>query len=227
MSETRARNMEKRRQRILDAARTIIVGKGIDGLTTRGLAEAADVTAPTLYNLIGGKEEIIRVMIAEGVEKVWDRLDFNACDTPLEMAEMVIEIAYEEVMSDMDYFRAVTIATDRIAGSYAARGDLGTSHSSAGQRSVDMAATACRAAISQGQLSGRISAEILGLEMFISYRGPMRDWAYGIISAGECRRRQMRGFYLIMAADASPDFREILLQKIELLDADATASKAA
>ena len=90
-----------------------------------------------------------------------------------------------------------------------------------------MAATACRAAIAQGYLSGRISAETLGLEMFISYRGPMRDWAQGIISMGECRRRQLRGFYLVMAADATPEFREVLLSKIESLEVDTGTSKAA
>lgn len=227
MSGTRARNMEKRRQRILDAARAIVLEKGVDGLTTRGLASLSGVTAPTLYNLIGDKEEIIRAMVGEGVEKVWERLDFDACATPLEMAEMIIETAYQEVMSDQNYFRAVVIATDRIAGSYAAPGDAGTPPSIAGRRSVDMATAACRAAIAQGQLSGRISAETLGLEMFVSYRGPMRDWAHGIISAEECRRRQMRGFYLIMAADATPEFREILLQKIEMLETDKLASKAA
>lgn len=227
MSGTRARNMEKRRQRILDAARTIVIEKGVDGLTTRGLASLSGVTAPTLYNLIGGKEEIIRAMFGDGVEKVWEQLDFDACATPLEMAEMIIETAYQEVMSDQSYFRAMVIATDRIAGSYAAAGDVGTPPSVAGQRSVDMATTACCAAIAEGQLSGRISAETLGLEMFVSYRGPMRDWAHGIISPEECRRRQMRGFYLIMAADATPEFREILLQKIEMLETDKLASKAA
>ncbi|GAB5489322.1 MAG: hypothetical protein Pars2KO_28920 [Parasphingorhabdus sp.] len=227
MSAIRVRNMEKRRQRILDAARGIIVDKGIDGLTTRGLADAAGVTAPTLYNLIGDKDAIIRAMIGEGVERVWAKLDFESCETPLEMAEMIIEMAYAEVTSDEDYFRAVSLATDRVLGSYAARGDMAADHAVAGQRSVDMAATVCRAAIAQGYLSGRISAETLGLEMFIGYRGPMRDWAHGIISTEECRRRQLRGFYLVMAADATMEFREILMGKIELLEKDPVASKAA
>ncbi|MEP2990573.1 MAG: TetR/AcrR family transcriptional regulator [Parasphingorhabdus sp.] len=227
MSETRARNMEKRRQRILDAARAIIIDKGIDGLTTRGLADVAGVTAPTLYNLIGGKDEIIRAMISEGVERVWDQLDFASCQTPLEMAELIIDKAFSQVMSDQGYFRAVTLATDRVTGSYAARGDMAFEHSAAGQRSVEMATTVCRTAIAQNMLSGRISAETLGLEMFISYRGPMRDWAHGIISAKECRRRQMRGFYLVMAADATPEFRELLLGKIEDLETEADGAKAA
>ena len=77
MSQTRARNMERRRQRILEAAGSIIPKKGVDGLTTRGLADVAGVTAPTLYNLIGGKDEIIRAMIGEGVERVWDQPGFR------------------------------------------------------------------------------------------------------------------------------------------------------
>jgi|TARA_R110001606_G_scaffold74462_3_gene172551 AcrR family transcriptional regulator len=227
MSETRARNMEKRRQRILDAARAIIVENGVDGLTTRGLAEAAGVTAPTLYNLIGDKDAIIRTMIGDGVERVWAKLDFDSCQTPLDMAEMIIETAYAETLTDQDYYRAVSLATDRVPGAYAARGDLAADHTVAGQRSVDMAAKACRSAIEQGYLAGRISAETLGLEMFISYRGHVRDWAQAIISNEECRRRQLSGFYLVMAADATPEFREVLLGKIEALQTDRAASKTA
>ena len=226
MSDVRARNMEKRRQRILEAAREIIVDKGVDRLTTRGLAEAAGVTAPTLYNLIGGKDDIIRAMIVESVERVWDKLSFDSCETPLEMAEHIIETAFDHVMADEDFFRAAMLGTDHVMGSFAARGDMAADHSSAGQRSADMATAACRAAIAQGQLQGRISAETLGLEMFISYRGPTRDWAQGIISAEECRRRQLRGFYLVMAADATPEFREILLGKIEALEKDVAAKAA-
>lgn len=63
--------------------------------------------------------------------------------------------------------------------------------------------------------------------MFISYRGHVRDWAQAIISNEECRRRQLSGFYLVMAADATPEFREVLLGKIEALQTDRAASKTA
>jgi len=219
--------MEKRRQRILEAAGQIIVVKGVDGITTRGLAEAAGVTAPTLYNLIGDKDAIIRAMIGEGVERVWAKLDFDACDTPLEMAEMIIETAYAEVLAEEDYYKAVALATDRVIGSYSPRGDRAADQAPAGQRSVEMAATACRAAIAQGYLKGRISADSLGLQMFINYRGHMRDFAQDIISAEECRRRQLTGFYLVMAADAETEFRDILLDKIATLEMETGAAKAA
>ena len=227
MSETRSQNMEKRRQRILQAARMIIIDKGIDGLTTRGLAKAAGVTAPTLYNLIGGKEEIVRLMISQEVEAVWARLEFETLDTPIEMAEQIIEQATKMVDEDADYFRAVVIGTDRILGSFTAAGDLTSIHSTAGQRSIEMAATACRAAISQGLLRGNLSAAELGQQMFICYRGPMRDWAYGLISQEEAKRRMMRGFYLVMAADASPEFRDILVEKAMVLQIDSEKSVAA
>lgn len=227
MSETRTRNMEKRRQRILDAARAIIIDKGIDGLTTRGLAKAADVTAPTLYNLIGGKEEILRTMISQGVEKVWTRLNFETLDSPLAMAEMIIEQAAQVVEDDADYFRAMVLGSDRMVGSYTAQGDLVSATSVAGQRSIEMAATACRAAISQGLLRGNLSAAELGQQMFICYRGPMRDWAYGLISREETKRRMMRGFYLVMASDASPEFRDILIAKAKVLQVGVQENVAA
>lgn len=227
VSETRTRNMEKRRQRILEAARAIIIDQGIDGLTTRGLAKAAGVTAPTLYNLIGGKEEILRTMISQGVEKVWARLNFESLESPLDMAERIIEQAAQVVDDDADYFRAMILGADRIIGSYTAQGDLVSTASVAGQRSIEMAATACAAAISQGLLRGNLPAAELGQQMFICYRGPVRDWAYGLISREETKRRTMRGFYLVMAADASPDFRDLLVEKAKLLEAESPACIAA
>ena len=219
--------MEKRRANILAAARSIISEQGYDALTTRGLANAANVTVPTLYNLIGDMDQIVRMMITEGVEKVWARLDLDAMDSPLEMAEAIIEAATGMVSEDPEYFRAVTIGTDRIVGSYAAQGDIQAPISLAGQRPGEMAGTACRPAISQGLLRGKISAEALGQQMFICYRGPMRDWAYGLISIEECQRRAMRGFYLVMAADATPEFRDILVEKIVELESQKQLQTAA
>lgn len=227
MSEIRTRNMEKRRQRILEAARAIIIEEGIDGLTTRGLAKAADVTAPTLYNLIGGKEKILRAMISQGVEEVWARLNFEALDSPLEMAERIIDQAAKVVEDDADYFRAIVLGSDRIIGSFTAQSDLVSTDSVAGQRSIEMAETACSSAISQGLLRGNLSAAELGQQMFFCYRGPVRDWAYGLISAQETKRRTMLGFYLVMASDASLEFRDLLIEKAKALQIDAPISAAA
>jgi len=50
---------EERRQRILDVARKLIAEKGYDGVTMRELADLSLVSVPTLYNLFGGKNELL------------------------------------------------------------------------------------------------------------------------------------------------------------------------
>jgi AcrR family transcriptional regulator len=53
------RQREERKQRILEAARLLIADRGYDGVTMRELAEKSLVSVPTLYNLFGGKNELL------------------------------------------------------------------------------------------------------------------------------------------------------------------------
>ena len=61
--------MEARRHRILEAARGIIETQGYDTLTMRSLAVESGVTVPTIYNLIGNKEQVLfeAVDVSSGV----------------------------------------------------------------------------------------------------------------------------------------------------------------
>jgi AcrR family transcriptional regulator len=53
------RQREERKHRILEVARGLIADRGYDGVTMRELAEASLVSVPTLYNLFGGKNELL------------------------------------------------------------------------------------------------------------------------------------------------------------------------
>ncbi|GAA0754304.1 AcrR family transcriptional regulator [Erythromicrobium ramosum] len=210
--------MGQRRENILRAARTLIVRDGFDALTTRRLADEAGITAPTLYNLIGDKNEIIRQLVSDGVVRVGSRATLGADLPPLAMAEGIIETALSVVAEDQVYFRAVVIASDRVPGAFAAAGDGPASVANAAQISIDMMTAACRAAIGAQLLEGHVAAETLGLQIFIGFRGPFRDWANQLISVGEFRRRALRGLYMAMAVDAAPQFREILRAKVIALE---------
>jgi AcrR family transcriptional regulator len=54
-----AKQREERRQRILDVARRLIAERGYEGVTMRELADESLVSVPTLYNLFGGKSELL------------------------------------------------------------------------------------------------------------------------------------------------------------------------
>ena len=63
----RDRNVAERRQRILDAARSLIVKRGVPGLTMRGLARESGLAVKTLYNLWGGQDAILRALVGQAM----------------------------------------------------------------------------------------------------------------------------------------------------------------
>ena len=217
MSTKREQAIQTRKRRIFDAARAIIAQDGLESLTTRGLAQAAGLTVPTLYNLVGGKDEILTQLVTQNVEAIWERLAFDRRATPLDMADAIVDEAYAVVREEKAFHRAILplmIEHQIVLAANPYRSDPGAR---AANRCVEMAQFACEAAIKTGELRGTVPASELGQQMFITYRGPMRDWLEGVIASDEMIRRQRRGFYLVMAADASDAFRAILLERIARL----------
>jgi len=189
----------------------VIAGPGYDSLNTRALAKAAGVTVPTLYNLIGNKEEIMRVLMMTSIDRIEERLhDFDHA-APLEMAEAIIIQSAALYAEDEIYYQSAAISADRAAT------DTGihTGWQLLTQRAEQMAARACAAALEQGLLRGNIPTEDLAQQFFICYCGPMRDWTYNVISLEEFKCRVLRGFYICLAADAEDDFRQLLIQKMQ------------
>ncbi len=227
MSTKREQAIATRKRRIFDAARAIIAQGGLDSLTTRGLAQAAGLTVPTLYNLVGGKDEILMQMVSQNVEAIWDRLAFDHRASPLDMADAIIDEAFEVVRAEKAFHRAILPLMIDLEIVFAANPNRNDTGARAANRCVEMARFACQSAIESGELRGSIPAAELGQQMFITYRGPMRDWLEGVISAAEMRRRQRRGFYLVMAADAADDFRAILLERLTRLTEPACLEDAA
>lgn len=59
-------NKNARRARILSAARQLLEEHGYAGVTMRALADASQVSVPTLYNLFGGREPLLLAAVEEG-----------------------------------------------------------------------------------------------------------------------------------------------------------------
>ncbi len=219
MSGTRTANMQKRRERILAEARAVITGPGYDSLNTRSLAKAAGVTVPTLYNLIGNKEEIMRVLMMESIDRIEERLhDFDHTG-PLEMAEAIIFQSAALFAEDEMYYQSAAISADRAASDSGAH----TGWQQLTRRAEQMAARACAAALEQGLLRGNIPTADLARQFFICYSGPMRDWTYNVISLEEFKKRVLCGFYICLAADAKDGFRQLLIRKFQKINGEAGA----
>ncbi len=211
-TDTRTLNMQKRRSRILAEARRVIAEEGFEALNTRALAKAAGVTAPTLYNLIGSKEEILKALILEAIERIERRLERFEDTPPLELAEAIVIQSTDLFGNDENFYKAALIASDRVAprgSGYPAFVD---------ERSIQMAERACKAARAQKLLRGNLSSRSIAEQMYIAYSIPIRDWAHGAINLEEFRRQALRGFYMILSSDAVDTFRAMLIKKTQKLE---------
>lgn len=205
--------MAKRRQRILHEARRVISAGGIEALNLRALASAAEVTVPTIYNLVGNKETLIVALLAEALREIEQRLGNAAPANALEMTEAVITESTGLFAEDEAYFRTAFVALehlDQTRAHHAAVADI----YAGGGRIVTRGLEACVAA---GLTNGRIPAQLLSDQILRSYRTSCRAWAFAQTSIDEFRTAALTDVYTCLAADAVETFHAQLIKKITAL----------
>ena len=218
---TRAVNMEKRRQRILSVARTTIAREGVDGLTLRKLASDARITVPTIYNLIGTKDDLLRRLLAELVSRAEETLSEVEEDDPIEATARVVRTLATLFAEEEDFCRAALRAGQGLERSGSSNGALRI-----WQRSARVANQICMDASEEGLLRGDCDPVRIGERAYDSYRIAAIDWLDGVIDVAEFERNALIGFYLCLAADAVPRFRRALMSRISEVDSEAPRAKA-
>ena len=68
------RTQIERRERILEAVRDKLSSHGYDGLSMRDLADSANVSPTTLYNLFGGKDALVLAALRDLLGQIADRV---------------------------------------------------------------------------------------------------------------------------------------------------------
>ena len=63
MTGLRATNKERNRRQILLAAATIVEERGLAAMTMREIARCAQLSVPTIYNLIGGTNDVVLAIV--------------------------------------------------------------------------------------------------------------------------------------------------------------------
>ena len=69
MQDLRTTNKLRRRNQILQAAHDLIAREGVGSLSMRTLADTAQVSVPTIYALVGARDDVISALMAEGVHR--------------------------------------------------------------------------------------------------------------------------------------------------------------
>ncbi|MFW0756312.1 TetR/AcrR family transcriptional regulator [Pseudomonas sp. H11T01] len=207
----RSRNMRKRRERILAEARGMITQAGLESFNLRDLAKAAGVTVPTIYNLIGSKEEVMVAIFADILSLLESRIDAERSDQPLALAEAIVNQTAELFATDEPYYRAAFLAVEHVHRMQS-RPQSVTLLYNWGAQMQGVGIAACANA---GLLRGRIAHRALAGLVKRSFQENLHSWVFGEIPLARFRAESLADLYIILSADAVDTFAAVLARKIE------------
>jgi len=103
----REKNKLARREKILTNAMSMIAANGERGFTLKQLAEESDVTIPTIYNLLGGREEVILTSIELALSAVDDVLTAEGSLTGVARGLALLDSLFDLLRSNKCTYKAV------------------------------------------------------------------------------------------------------------------------
>ncbi len=209
---TRQANKKLRRQHILDMAKNLIATEGFEAFTLTQLAKEAGVSAPTIYNLFGKKNDIFHELVAELVESISVAMSNPDMSDPIQGAEVFTDNLLHLYKQDEAFYRAAFIAADRTK-LFDHELPTGIFH-----QSLQIAQRICVAALKDGFLQGNIETAKLAEQLFACQRLARQDWVNGYIDLQQYRQQILMAMYMTYASDASPNFYKRLCAEIQQLN---------
>jgi AcrR family transcriptional regulator len=116
-SESRQAQAEQTRTRILEAAKALFQTKGFEGVKIDDLAQAAGVSAPTIYAIFQSKRGILRTLMDEALppQQHAALAEQGAQETSpearLAIAAKIARQLYDAERTQMDIFRGAALLT--------------------------------------------------------------------------------------------------------------------
>tara|TARA_R110002167_G_scaffold354350_1_gene568106 strand:- start:601 stop:1275 length:675 start_codon:yes stop_codon:yes gene_type:complete len=208
----RTENKIKRRQNILDQARTMIANDGFHSFTLAELANKAKVTVPTIHNLIGNKTDICRQLVEDMVTRTEHLLEQEEFSDPISTVEAFIDNLITLYRDDETFYKAAFFIGEQ---------EKLFEHelpSGIFSNALKLAVQVCVDAKEKGYLLGNIGSLMLADKLFANQRLARQDWMNGYIDLAEYKHQVLTGMFITFAADASADFHQELLEKITILN---------
>lgn len=206
MTSLREKNKAKRRDAILDATLDLLQRAPAGTVTTEAIAEQAEVSPATVYNLIGTREQLYFALAdranAQAVSTV-----YKLCDDGSDLFERIARLldAY------IDTWTAQAAAWRQIVMA------LPDASMRTSWTTVDPA-TPIVELLTQAQTEGRLRTEAnpdaLGQQAYVSYIGAMYAWAVGAQSNKAFSIAARHGLLVVLAAAAVDEEQPALLAQL-------------
>ncbi len=203
------RKMAMRRQQILEAARRLIESQGYEGLTMRNLAVESGVSVPTLYNLVGNKEQVLFEAVEDQTRAFVSNLERAGGDLIA-----VIETAVRQLVRRPRYYRALLLV---LAHSERA----GSARRHVGRAIAEQIAASLAELADAGRLAKWVDRHALAQRLHAHLDMASLEWARGSLTATSFRAAALFDVATSMLGLSAGADREILEQIIREHQADA------
>jgi AcrR family transcriptional regulator len=202
--------LARRRRRVLRAARALVAEQGLEALTMRQLALEADMSVATLYNLIGGRDEIVRALGMYFVEELDEAFLQLKARTPLERARELLTTVSDTVTNELPKSVLLAVLSDA---------QLYTNLIPSWQP-VQALADELGAMVAAGLLTNELSRSKIAKEVWRIHMAYLRLWSTDSIDEGQLRAATLYHLDLCLLAVATPASRKRLLAHARSLQGD-------
>ena len=166
---------EERKHRILEVARGLIADRGYEGVTMRDLADESLVSVPTLYNLFGGKQELLFAAVESYFLELLKGAERSGRDEGLPQLISLVEMIGHEMLQRAAYARSLM----RFFGGRAETGGL---HEFVARRLTNELVTALEQMQSKRQLVGWLEPQVLGERLSSHFIITSFEWSSGYLT---------------------------------------------
>ncbi len=197
-SRVRARSS----RRILDAARSLVEQAGIEGLSMRRLAEQADVSVRTIYNLFGGKDGLLEALVRESFDAMDAAVGGLDAEDPIDRVWQAMSLSVEMNCRYVPRAVVAAVVTD-------ARLQRNLSSYWPG---LELTLDAIGAATRSGLLRADLAAEALVEHAGAVFLHLLWRWSQGEIDEPELTAGVLHACDVCLLAVATPRVRARLLE---------------
>ncbi len=217
MSE-KNRTYESPRQRerqaaILDCARAMLDEKGYAGLTMRDLAERAGVAPATLYNLYGGKDELIVEAVHDLMVELGERAFSLQQDEGLDSLLTMGRVTAGQIEQTPHYAEAMVRALFNVDAEHPLVAALFAS-------GYPFTRTQLEIAQQRGDVRPEVNVDLLAKHMVGDAWGQIMLWLMGLFTLTETVTEHTRNQLLVLIGVTQGEARERLEAQLEELGWD-------
>lgn len=197
---------DERRRRIVTAARDLIRETGDAGVSMRTIADRADVSISTPYNLFGSKRAVV-LAVLEDIRGFSERFARLRPTSALERIFQVLSMSIRYYVDDPDFYRALWTGVFDMSHKEV-RADLAMPERDAFW--LFLIDTAAR----DGALSPQIDTSMLLRSLDLAFAAAMLSWVVGALDTAELEAVVGYGYALALRGAASPEWQPFLAEKI-------------